>query len=256
MIASVRNAAACESAMIADLRAVVDSVGQWVPAGVPIRLAWVKAHFGVAGNEAADEMAKLGCVRGDAPVVTEGGVRALWKRMRAEERSVVGCSMGRVARWERRAVSRYAQLRTNQGDLWVWRERLGRGGGLCRLCGSATQTGPHLVFDCRMGVPRRGWCWGGWGELDDRVLWQYEYEEGSQVRFDDRVEDFFTCLDRELCSVVMNQPQNPIGHSSPAPGINHDSNDPPSYVYIELFLPLYLLPVLLQLIQYLTLVFM
>ena len=55
---------------------------------------------------------------------------------------------------------------------------------------------------------------------------------------------------------VINQPQDLISHSSPAPGINHDFNDPPSYVYIELFLPLYLLPVLLQLIQYLTLVFM
>ena len=57
-------------------------------------------------------------------------------------------------------------------------------------------------------------------------------------------------------AAVMKQSQNPISHSSPAPGINHDSNDPPSYVYVELFLPLYLLPVLLQLMQYLTLVFM
>ena len=57
-------------------------------------------------------------------------------------------------------------------------------------------------------------------------------------------------------SRVINQPQNPISHSSPAPDINYDTPDPASYVYIELFLPLYLLPVLLQLIQYLTLVFM
>ena len=57
-------------------------------------------------------------------------------------------------------------------------------------------------------------------------------------------------------ATVMNQPQNPISHSSPSPDINHDTYDPQSYVYIELFLPLYLLPVLLQLIQYLALVFM
>ena len=57
-------------------------------------------------------------------------------------------------------------------------------------------------------------------------------------------------------ATVINQPQNPISHSSPAPDINHDTHDPASYVYIELFLPLYLLSVLLQLIQYLTLVFM
>ena len=104
--------------------------------------------MGVAGNECTDEMAKLGCERGDAPVVTEGGVRALCKGMRTAERSVVGCGMVRVARWGRRAVSRYAQMRTNKGDLRVWRERLGRGGGLYRLCGDAPELGNHLVFDC------------------------------------------------------------------------------------------------------------
>ena len=35
-IASVRNAAACGSAQSADLRAVVDAVGDWASAGVPI----------------------------------------------------------------------------------------------------------------------------------------------------------------------------------------------------------------------------
>ena len=55
-------------------------------------------HVGVAGNKCADEMAKLGCMWGDAPLVTKGGVRALWKGVRAAERSVVGCGMKRVAR--------------------------------------------------------------------------------------------------------------------------------------------------------------
>ena len=58
----------------------------------------MKAHVGVLGNEAADEMAKLGCGREDAPFVTEGAVRALWKGVRAAERLVVGCGMVWVAR--------------------------------------------------------------------------------------------------------------------------------------------------------------
>ena len=98
-------------------------------------------------------------------------------------------------------MSHYAQMQANKGDLGVWRERLGRGDGLCRLCGSALESGNHLVFDCQECSAGRGWCWGGWGEMDDKALWRYEYEEGGQVRSGDRVEDFFTWLDRELSGV-------------------------------------------------------
>ena len=73
----------------------------------------------------------------------------------------------------------------------MWKESLGKGGGLYCLCESASESGPHLVFDCHKCVPRRGWCWGGWGEMDDRALWRYEFEEGGQVKFGDWVEDFF-----------------------------------------------------------------
>ena len=134
-------------------------------------------------------------------MVTEAGVRALWKGIRAAEHWVVGCGMGRVTWWGRRAVSCYAQLRSNKGDLGMWRERRGRGGGLCRLCKSAPETGNYLVFDCRVCVPGQGWCWGRWGEIDDKGLWRYEYEKEDQVRFGDWVEDFFAWLDRELCWV-------------------------------------------------------
>ena len=53
-------------------------------------------------------------------------MRALWKRMRAGERSVAGFDKGRVSKWSRRAGSRYIQARTGKGDLGVWRDRLGR----------------------------------------------------------------------------------------------------------------------------------
>ena len=113
----------------------------------------------------------------------------------------MGCGLGRVVRWGRRAASRYAQLWVNKEDLGMWRERLGRGGGRCRLCVSAPESGNHLVFDCQVCAHGRGWFWGGWGEMDDKALWRYEYQDGGEVRFGNCVEDFFAWLDCELCGI-------------------------------------------------------
>ena len=107
-LAAVKNAASMGKARTADLWAVVDMVGTWAEAGVDLRFGWVKAHVGVWGNERADAMAKAGCGDGGPPRATEGGVRALWKRLRAGERSVLGLWARRVSRWGRRATSRYA----------------------------------------------------------------------------------------------------------------------------------------------------
>ena len=75
-----------------------------------------------------------------------------------------------VVKWGRRAVSRYAQVMSNKADLGVWSAKLCRGSGLCCLCGVTAESGPHLVFDCQKGAAGRGWCWVGWGELDNKVL--------------------------------------------------------------------------------------
>ena len=63
---------------------------------MPLHLAWVKAHIGVGGNDWADKMAKEGCRAIGDSQVTEGGVRALLKRLRVEEvgRPVLKIQMG------------------------------------------------------------------------------------------------------------------------------------------------------------------
>ena len=48
-----------------------------------VALAWVKAHVDILENERACVLAKAGCTTGGGAHVTEGGVRALWKRLRA-----------------------------------------------------------------------------------------------------------------------------------------------------------------------------
>ena len=94
------------------------------------------------------------------------------------------------------------QARSQKGDLGAWRERLGRLGVVCRLCGKVKETEHHLTFECEGASVARGWGWSGWAELDVKGMWRYVAgEEGGEVREGDKVEDFFLWLDGELCRV-------------------------------------------------------
>ena len=105
--------------------------------------------------------------------MTEGGVREYWKNVVAGEKRCEGFGLGRVVRWKQRAAYRYVQARSEKGDLGAWRERLGRLGVVCRLCGRARETGHHLTFKCVGAGGARGWKWDGWAEFDVKGMWRY-----------------------------------------------------------------------------------
>ena len=124
--------------------------------------------------------------------MTEGGVCAYWRNVVAGEKQCVGFCLGRVVRWKQRATYRYVQSRSEKGDLGAWRERLGRLGVVCPLCGRAKEMGHHLTFDCVGVKGARGWRWADWAELDVKGMWSYvTEEEGGARRVGDKVEDFF-----------------------------------------------------------------
>ena len=94
--------------------------------------------------------------------------------MRAGQRKVLGLGAGRATQWGRRALSRYVQARTGNGDLGVWWRRLGRGDGLCRLCRrGVVELGDHLVYECEGTRSLVGLGWRRWVDLDDRSRWAY-----------------------------------------------------------------------------------
>ena len=201
-LASITQAAKAGWGRTRDLVEVVDEVGRRAGRGLRVRFAWVKSHVGIPGNELADTKAKAGCRVSLLPQVTEGGVRALWKRVRQGRWARNGLGLSRVVRWTRRAALRYTHLRVGKGDVGQWRRVLGRGEHLCRLCGTEEETGAHLVMACDEVSELSRWSWRSWEEMDDRRKGRYIEEdgEGKQV-VRDRVGDFFVDLDRVLVGV-------------------------------------------------------
>lgn len=73
--------------------------------------------------------------------------------------------------------------------------RLGRGDGLCRLCGTERETGDHIVLACDGALALKGWDWHSWGEMDKKRRWKYRVDIVGKEVVKDQVKDFFLDLD-------------------------------------------------------------
>ena len=122
-IVAIRQAGQKVKAMTADLCQVVAMIAkrECDGGGGTIRLAWVKVHARIFGNERADEMSRLWATR-DCPgplQITEGGLQQVWNAKRQAEWAVEGYSKGRIPGWNRRAIVNDAHTRMGTSNLMV-----------------------------------------------------------------------------------------------------------------------------------------
>ncbi len=82
--------------------------------------------------------------------VTAGGIRQWVAQRRKEWRVKRSYGIGKRVEWDRQAMSKYTQLRTNRGGLGSWLHTLGRRDSPeCTHCRGEDETGDHVVFSCR-----------------------------------------------------------------------------------------------------------
>jgi len=178
------------------LRWVVDEIGRRKEelGEDAVTLGWVKAHVGIYGNEKADKLAKEGAEKTSKKTwITEGGLKQAWVKKRKAERCVQGTGMGRVLKWNRKALYNYTQCRTGKGRLGWWRYTLDPWEDLtCAECHNL-ETGRHVALVCIAGewIGRR---WSSWEQADDRNVWMRKEKDGDKEVTIDLVEDFFTKL--------------------------------------------------------------
>ena len=83
------------------------------------------------------------------PVITEGGLKEVRKKIRKEERCVRGTGEGRVVKWERKARVSYVHNRTNKGNLLSWQYKLDDTRNFsCRFCRNYMETGKNIALVC------------------------------------------------------------------------------------------------------------
>jgi AraC-like DNA-binding protein len=149
--------------------------------GATVRLAWVKAHVGLEGNELADSAAKLGGAdemginnraslpRAMAEVKTQldRAIRSKWReqwtlspkyRMTKQFITEPNIHRGnRVAHLSKSSLSRLIQVVTGHNFLSYFQFQLDSGiNPLCRLCEEENETFHHLIYDCpALAIKRR-----------------------------------------------------------------------------------------------------
>ena len=96
-----------------------------------VRIAWVKSHIGIAGNDEADAMAKVGAEKESGGEITEGGIRQRQKEIRKKIRETPKFIC--IVKWDRKSATTYTHLKCRKGNLHSWQFKIEKAeSGLCR----------------------------------------------------------------------------------------------------------------------------
>lgn len=151
-----------------------------------IKIAWVRGHIGIEGNEKADYRATyesiLGQIRGSPRTITEGGLRAASKAIRKAARTKEGFGKRRVE-WSRQGLSAYTWMRCDRGPQTSWLNQVGKSITTECACGHPLENAHHIVWDCPRLHRQRSLLLGErrtWEELDKQV-WIKEGEESFEA---------------------------------------------------------------------------
>ena len=100
----------------------------------------MKSYVGIADNEEANAMAKIGAEKDSGGEIIKGGIRQRRKgiRKKTRESSEFLC----IVKWDSKSATTYIDLQCNKQNLHSWRFRIGKAeSGLCRRCAIEEETG-------------------------------------------------------------------------------------------------------------------